>query len=613
MRAINSRTKTPLGLALRGRFLVGSQPVASDFVPRFVASAAENGIEIFRLHDPLNDVSNLREAGQAITAAGREFDAGLIYSPGVTGGTEQLVEQAKKLPDLGASRVLLHDASGALTAPRAHELVSALAEASGLPVGMYGQGAAGNALAANLEAARAGADRLACAVYPIALLLHRVSGEALATSLAGLNLDSGVDVDTLWEAAELIDEHIGDEPVTPLPTRVSVRAAQHKLPAGLVAAIDARLRTHGAADRLDEVLDELILIRTESGSPPLAAPIGQILASQAIIHVLSASRYQTVVDELRDLLEGSFGTPPGRSTQPSAARASSLEPAAPESRPRISKSCARTPPGSPRARRSCSCSHSSETKRSRCSVGSASGDRRGDAARRWSRPVASRADPRDRPHRSGERRRRDRTRGGRDPGLGAPDRGRVARDSGEAPPGPLADRAAPGRARAGDRRSPSNRGADGRTFYRASQPGAPPFVEEGDVVAAGQTLCILEAMKLMNEVKTEVEGVVRAIRAEWAAGRVRAGAVRPRARDEPAARRLLMFNRVLIANRGEVAVRVIQRCTSSASRPSSSTRPPTKVHCMSTRRPCRLCRPAGRDGELSQDPVDHRRGDHDPL
>src|SRR5262245_5189500 len=165
IRALRSRTKTPLGMALRGRFLVGSRPVGGDFVRRFIASAAESGIDIFRLHDPLNDVSNLREAGEAITAAGREFDAGLVYSPGKGGETGPLVEQARKLPDLGAARVLLHDPSGALEPHRAHELVAAIAEQSGLPVGLYCQGAAGNGLAAGLEASRAGADRIACAVY----------------------------------------------------------------------------------------------------------------------------------------------------------------------------------------------------------------------------------------------------------------------------------------------------------------------------------------------------------------------------------------------------------------------------------------------------------------
>src|SRR2546426_5398951 len=169
IRALKARVKTPLGLALRGRFLVGSRPVGGDFARRFVASAAENGIDVFRLHDPLNDVSNLREAGEAITAADREFDAGLVYGPGRAGETERLVEQARKLPELGAARVLLHDPSGALEPHRSHELVAVLAKESGLPVGIYCQGAAGSGLAAALEAARAGADRIACAVYPIAL------------------------------------------------------------------------------------------------------------------------------------------------------------------------------------------------------------------------------------------------------------------------------------------------------------------------------------------------------------------------------------------------------------------------------------------------------------
>src|SRR5919201_1073487 len=143
IRALNGRTKTPLAMALRGRFLVGSRPVGGDFVRRFVASAGERGVEGFRVHDPLNDVSNLREAGEAITHAGREFDAGLVYGSGYTGENDALVEQARKLPELGASRVLLHDPSSSLEPHRAQELVGLLGSESGLPVGLYCQGAAG--------------------------------------------------------------------------------------------------------------------------------------------------------------------------------------------------------------------------------------------------------------------------------------------------------------------------------------------------------------------------------------------------------------------------------------------------------------------------------------
>src|SRR3954470_23963562 len=290
IRALNARTKTPLAMALRGRFLGGSHPGGGGFVRRFVASAAESGIEVFRLHDPLNDVENLREAGEAITAAGKEFDAGLVFGSSYTGELEPLVEKAKKLPELGASRVLVHDPSGSLRPQRAHDLATALGEASGLPVGLYCQGAAGNAMASGLEAARGGADLIACAVYPVALSIHRVSGEAIAAALAGLGLDTGVDIDALWRASELVDEHIGDEPVTPLAPRIAVRAAEHRLPSGLVAALDSQLRTYAAGDRLDEVLDELARIREEVGWPPLAAPIGQIVRSPGPVPRPSAPR-----------------------------------------------------------------------------------------------------------------------------------------------------------------------------------------------------------------------------------------------------------------------------------------------------------------------------------
>jgi oxaloacetate decarboxylase (Na+ extruding) subunit alpha len=512
IRALKARTKTPLGLALRGRFLVGSRPVGGDFARRFVASAAESGIDVFRLHDPLNDVSNLREAGEAITAADREFDAGLIYTGQAGGETERLLEQARKLPDLGAARVLLHDPSGALEAPRSYELVAALAEASGLPVGIYCQGAAGSGLAAALEAARAGADRIACAVYPIALTLHRVSGEALASALTMMNLDSGVSVETLWEAAEIVDELIGDDPVTPLSPRIAVRAAQHELPAGLVAAVDTRLRAHDASDRLDDVLDELSVIRTEAGSPPLAAPIGQILASQALVHVLSATRYQTMVDELRVLIDGRFGNPPGK-IDPTVKRAAALLAGEePSEGAAVDLNAIRDEAEGLAASeeellllalfgeeaeallRSIRDRESGEE----TLIGGGVDQSRAERIREIVRIVQDTGIAEISVEEEGTRVSVRRTEEAAP--IEATAAGSV--ELPEAQPGAL---------------EPSTDGIIRveapmvGTFYRAPQPGAPAFVEEGDAVAPGQTLCILEAMKLMNEVKAEIEGFVRAI------------------------------------------------------------------------------------------------------
>jgi oxaloacetate decarboxylase alpha subunit len=511
IRALKARTKTPLGMALRGRFLVGSRPVGGDFARRFVASAAESGIDVFRLEDPLNDVSNLREAGEAITEADREFDAGLIYSPG---GEKQLVEQAKKLPELGAERVLLHDPSGALEPHRANELVAMLAEGSGLPVGLYCQGAAGSGLAAALEAARAGADLIACAVYPIALTLHRVSGEALASALEGAGMGGGVDRDTLWQAAEIVDEFIGDDPVTPLAPHIAVRAAQHELPAGLVAAIDTRLRAHGAPDRLDAVLDELAVIRGEAGYPPVAAPIGQILASQAIVHVLSANRYQTVVDELRALLDGRFGTPPGE-IDPTVQRAVSL----------VSQGVESEEPAADldEIREEAEGLAASEEELLLLALF-------GEEAEPLLRAIRDRSSGEDSLLGGGV----DQTRAERireivrivqETGIAEiaveeeGTRVSVRRTEDRVPleAAPPASTEEPEAAAAEPPAEPATDGAIRieapmvGTFYRAPQPGAPPFVEEGDAVAPGQTLCILEAMKLMNEVKAEVEGVVRTI------------------------------------------------------------------------------------------------------
>jgi oxaloacetate decarboxylase alpha subunit len=511
IRAIKSRTKTPLGLALRGRFLVGSRPVSAEIVQRFVASAAANGIDAFRLHDPLNDVENLREAAEAIEAAGREFDAGLVYSPGRGGETDALVEQARKLPGLGAARVLVHDPTGSLQPHHAAELVTRVGEASGLPVGIYCQGAGGNALAAVLEAARSGADLIAAASFPIALALHRVSSEGLAEALDGLGLDPGIDLDALWRASDIVDEHIGDEPVAPLSPRIAVRAAQHNLPAGLVAALDTHLRAHAASDRLDEVLDELERIRGEVGSPPLAAPVGQVLASQALLHVLSASRWTTIVDELRALVAGRYGTPPGPIDR-TVARAVELQSddGVPVEEPLQLAELREDAEGL------------AASEEELLLIGLFGPD--AEPLLRTIRGRASREDSLGAVgvDQSRQERIRDIVRIVQESGVGEitiedEDLRVTVRRTDETPPVPAA--AAP-LADVEPEEAPLPPPADDvlrvespmvGTFYRAPEPGAAPFVEVGDPVSAGQTLCILEAMKLMNEVKSEIEARVRAI------------------------------------------------------------------------------------------------------
>ena len=517
IRSLKARVQTPLGLALRGRFLVGSQPVDDDFIRRFIASAAENGIDVFRLHDPLNDVSNLREAADAVAKAGGEFEAGLVYSPGRTGETDPLMEQARELPNLGAARILLHDPTGSLQPHRAAELVTGLREATNLPIGIYCQGSAGNALAAALEAARAGAELIACAVYPIALTLHRVSGEAIAEALTGLGLACNVDVSALWEASDVVDEYIGDEPVTPLAPRIAVRAAQHDLPASLVAALESSLRAQGAADRLDEAIEELVHIRAEVGYPPLASPIGHVLGSQALLNVLSASRYSVVVDEVRRLVEGRLGTPPAPIDK-TVQRAVALT-ADPDS----AENAAGLGLQDVRAQAEGLASSEEELlllglfgEDAEPLLQTIRGRSAGDETLAAGGVDQARAE-----------RIRELVRIVQETGIGevtveesgmrvsvrrTEERGPV-QTSGATPLAPPDDTEAPSS-------MPSSNGLVRveapmvGTFYRAPQPGAPPFVEEGQPVGAGQTLCILEAMKLMNEVKADVDGIVRSIMVE---------------------------------------------------------------------------------------------------
>jgi len=507
IRAIRARTTTPLMLAVRGRFLVGSRPVGDDLVRRFMASAAESGIDSFRLHDPLNDAGNLRVAADAVAAAGREFDAGLLYG---SSRHDALVETAKRMPEFGAARIVLDDPAGLLQPHRAGELIAELGELTGLPVGLYCQGAGRNALALAIEAARAGVDLIGCAIYPVALATHRISAESLATALAGMGHGTGVDVDRVWDAAELVDEHVGDMPINPLLPRVSVRAARRKLPPGLVSIIDEQLSRHGHGDRIDEVLDEVERVRVEAGSPPLAAPLGQIVASQALVNVLGANRYGEIVDELRHLVLGHFGKTPGPID---LALQRAVEVRGVDAPP--------APPDIDALRESAKGLASSEEELLLLALSGDEAEPLLQAIRR--RGSGDDADSETSLARDRDEQIRSVVRIVQETGVGEitveEDGVRVSVRRAAAEPVAVVR---PEPSEGPDESPASPPVVSGLvavespmvgTFYRAPRPGAAPFVEEGDPVSPGQVLCILEAMKLMNEVKAEVEAIVRRIHA----------------------------------------------------------------------------------------------------
>ncbi len=422
------------------------------------------------------------------------------------------------------------------------------------------QGSAGVGLASALAAVDSGADLIATTVYPLALTLHRVSGESVAESLQGLGHAPGLEVDKLWEAADVIDEWIGDEPVAPVAPRIAVRAAEYDLPAGLVAALDVHLRAHAAADRLLEVLEEVGRVRAEAGWPPLAAPIGQILASQALLHVLEARRYGSVIDEFRELVQGGYGVTP-EPIDPTVERAVELL----SPRGQLTED----PVTTEDVREQAEGLAASEEELVLIAMFGSDAEELLKVIRarhdRGSVLVAEDADAE-----RGERIRelvkivqesgvgeieiedegmRVSVRRADEPAAAVPGYGRHARDRGEHGSGsdgaarrPDAYRVADGRRllpRAAARRA----GVRGRR--RHGRPGSGALRPRSD-----------EAVQRAQG--RELGSRARDPRRERPAGRVRRAPVRARARPDSAGRLADMFERVLVANRGEIAVRVIR-------------------------------------------------------
>ena len=303
---------TPIQALVRGQNLVGHRNYADDAVELFVATAARNGVDVFRVFDPLNDLRNMEVAIRAVQRAGRRVQAALCYAVTPAHDLELWCTLAGELAALGVDDLVLKDTSGLLSPRATSELVTRLRETVDLPVVVHSHCASGMAPMAYLAAAEAGAAVLDTAMSPLAGGASQPATESVVAALAGGDHDTGLDLERLVEIKVDLEalRRRHEEHLSRAAGRIDSDILRYRMPAFMLEDIQRQLEGHNALGRLREALEEVPRVRRELGYPPLVAPVRQLIAAQAVYNVLGDDRYATVSQELKDYLQGLYGAPP---------------------------------------------------------------------------------------------------------------------------------------------------------------------------------------------------------------------------------------------------------------------------------------------------------------
>ncbi|MEW6188673.1 MAG: acetyl-CoA carboxylase biotin carboxyl carrier protein [Actinomycetota bacterium] len=313
LRTIKSHVRnTPLQMLLRGQNLVGYKHYPDDIVRRFVHHAAKNGIDIFRIFDALNDTRNFKTAVEAVKEIGAHFQASVCYTISPIHTLEHYVNTALELVEMGADSICIKDMAALLTPYRTHKLVQRLRKKIDLPIQLHCHYIGGMAPMNYIKAIEAGVDIIDTATVPLAFGNSQPAVEMVVAALKDTPYDSGIDLDILYEIAEYwesVRERRGfKRGVTSL---THMKVFSHQVPGGMISNLYSQLEEQNALDRLPEVLEEIPRVRAEVGYPPLVTPLSQIVGIQAVINVLSGKRWSVIPDEMRDYVKGLYGRPPG--------------------------------------------------------------------------------------------------------------------------------------------------------------------------------------------------------------------------------------------------------------------------------------------------------------
>lgn len=314
IRAVCKNTK--LQMLFRGQNILGYKHYADDVVDLFVKKSLENGIDIIRIFDALNDIRNLKCAVDSTKKYGGHCQIALSYTTSPVHTVDYYVRLAKQVEIMGADSLCIKDMAGVLLPNDAYELISRLKESISIPIELHSHCTAGVCETMYMNAIAAGVDIIDTALSPLSGGTSQPCTESIQYSLQGTDFDPGLDLECLKKAADKLtlvkDKYLANGMLNPKALTVNPGILKYQVPGGMLSNLMSQLKNQNAMDKYNEVLQEVPRVRQDLGYPPLVTPLSQMVGTQAVMNVMTGERYKMVPKEVVDYLKGFYGKSPSR-------------------------------------------------------------------------------------------------------------------------------------------------------------------------------------------------------------------------------------------------------------------------------------------------------------
>ena len=302
---------TRFQMLLRGQNLVGYRHYADDVVEKFVELAADNGMDVFRIFDALNDVRNLETAIRTVKRKGKHAEGTICFTTSPVHTIDAFVDMGVKLAEMGCDTLCIKDMAGLISPPQVFELITALKNKVSLPLHLHSHCTAGIAVATYQRAVDAGVDIVDTSISSISMGTGQPATESIVAALQGTEYDTGLDLSKLAEIAEYFATVYKDLSAWESGLKgADARMLIYQVPGGMLSNMESQLKEQGASDRYQEVLEEVPRVREDLGWIPLVTPTSQIVGTQAVMNILSGERYKLLTRETEDIVRGMYGKTP---------------------------------------------------------------------------------------------------------------------------------------------------------------------------------------------------------------------------------------------------------------------------------------------------------------